>query len=105
MNDWERINVVFKDTRRDFPDVTFEQMVEVLVMLLDMGYVDCYMEVESSPVTELHKEEMLEYYGGGLNEREIEIYPKVPAHYFHVTQKGREEEDKDIYDVYYPSEE
>ena len=104
-NGWEPIHARYEDALRNFADVTFDCFVESLVNLFNMGYVDCYVEEDTDrPINKLTKDELLGHYGGNLSEDEIMSYPNNPVHYFKATQKGIEEEARDIYDAYYPEE-
>ncbi len=101
---WEDIHIIYDLARKRLnPDIKFDEVVEALVKLFDMGYTECRLE-ETIPrqIYHMTTAELLEHYGGRLTEEEINIYPKVIVHAFRATKKGREEEAKDIYDVYYP---
>ena len=101
--DWEPLHILYKETLREFKDVTFTSVIEVLVKLFNSGYIVCTIEQDLiEPVTELDKEKLLKHYGGGLSEKEMNIYPDVVEYYFKATTKGREEAEKDIYNTYYP---
>ena len=101
--DWEPIHVLYKDVIHEFEKVKFITLVEALVKLLYLGYVECrLLEDTTVPVYELTKEQLLEHYGGDLSEDEMDIYPRVAVHEFRATQKGREEEASDLYNIYYP---
>jgi len=101
---WEPVHVLYKDALSEFDGVTFASVIEALVRLFNKGYVECQiLEDSDKPVYKLSKKELLEHYGGDLSEDEINIYPKVAVHEFRATPKGKEEEAKDIYNVYYPA--
>ena len=70
--------------------------------LFDLGYVEAKIEGIGEKETELTKEGLIAHYGGGLSEREIDIYPDVADYYFKATPEVAEEEARDQYDAYYP---
>ena len=100
---WEPVHVLYKE-RKEY-GVTFNSLIEALVNLLDLSYVECYAEEDiDRPVAHLTKDELLEHYGGDLSEEEVDKYPNNVEYYFKATQKGEDEALKDIYDTYYPIE-
>jgi len=105
MAEWEGIQIIYKLARYSFPGVKFADVVEALVKLLDMSYVECQLEEYfSKPIFKITKDEILNHYGGDLTEEDINVYPKEAVYAFRATKKGREEYKKDLYDVYYPEE-
>ena len=103
MAEWEGIHVIYDLARDKFPGVKFSDVVEALVKLINIGYVECRLEeYVSKPIYKITIEEILDHYGGQLSEEDIKVYPKESVYAFRATKKGRDEYDKDIYDVYYP---
>lgn len=101
MNDSEPLHILYKDSLRKFQVIKFDSFIEALAKLFNLGYVEATIEEMGEPEKELTKDILLEHYRGGLSEKEINIYPDVTEYYFKATQKGREEEAKDMYDKYY----
>lgn len=100
MAEWEGIHVIYDLARDEFPGVKFSEVVEALVKLLDMGYVECQLEEYfSKPIFKITKEEILDHYGGELTEEDINIYPKEAVYSFRATKKGREEYENQVYDA------
>ena len=80
---WEGIHVIFDLARDEFPGVTFSEVVEALVKLLNLGYLDCQLEEDvTKPVYRISKQEILDQYGGQLTEEDIKVYPKEPVYSF-----------------------
>jgi len=99
--EWVPIYALYRSLRCE--DVTFDSVIEALVTLFNLGYLDCIMEWdENDRVTELSKDELLEYYGGGLSKQEVRTCPYIPTHFFRATPKGLDECDGDIYGDRYP---
>ena len=97
---WEPVHVMYKENRGE--GYTFVSVIEALVNLFNLGYVECRVENHSyTPVESLTKEGLLEHYGSDLSEKEINIYPNVPVHEFRATPEGREEYKKSAYKKYY----
>ena len=103
MAEWEGIHIIYRLARYVFPEVKFSDVVEALVKLLNMNYVECQLEEYiSKPITQVTKEDILDLYGGYLTEEDIKIYPREPVYAFRATAKGREEYANSTYDIYRP---
>ncbi len=108
MNDWEPLNVLYAETIDNIPEATLAAVVSGLVKLTNTGLLDChFVHYKKIPVRE-HCEpllqEQLEQHCATRTEQELRAHPSERfggEYQFYASLKGREEESKDVYNIYY----
>jgi hypothetical protein len=106
LNGLEPLNVLYTDIMNRFPGATLDMIIVALVKLTKMGLVDCYYYTGKKSSAKQHckalTEEQLRKHCSGRSEEDLRNFPDKTGDYeFQATQKGREEEAKDIYNAYY----
>jgi hypothetical protein len=105
-DDIEPLFILYADTRRDITGVTFDQINKSLIKLIDMGFSEC--KISKKGTWQKYKLTLndLEQRIKGKSEEDIVKHPQYIneyyiEYYFKITDKGRVEEAKEIYDAYY----
>lgn len=98
---------IYVDMTRDFNRVSLDTILQALVRLVEIKFAECYVVTDIDPKhTEKLTLDDLQQRCSGLSEKELREYPMhAPEYEFKITDKGIEEEAKEIYDAYYPEEE
>ncbi len=93
----------FRDVEGPIKGATLEIILQALVKLVEMGFSKAYLvDGERQPVEKLTLADLKQHFAG-MTEEEKSKYPMyVPEYYFEITEKGKEEEAKAVYDAYYP---
>jgi len=108
MNDLEPLNVLYNEAMTRVEGASLTRIIQGLLRLHAMGLVSCYFHDykndQSKPCVTLTAEE-LERHCSGRSEEQLRLHPTAEYHgeyEFEATPMGREEESRDVYDVYYP---
>jgi len=104
VDDIEPLFILYADTIRDIEGTTLDLVLRALVKLVNLGFSRCILEEEGElrPYKKPTFNELKRRFDG-LSEEEKKEYPmNRPEYYFEITEKGRVEEAKEIYDAYYP---
>ena len=106
MEDIEPLFVLYAEARRDIEEATLDLVLEALIKLVDMGFSECIIKKGASwqPCEALTLNDLKQRFEGQTEEEKLEYPMHTNEYYFRITEKGRLEEDKDIYDAYYPQE-
>ena len=93
---------IYADMMRDFENINLDKILHALVRLVELSLSKCYLvENGRKPIEKLTIDDLRQRCVG-LAEEELRKYPLYTGEYeFEITEKGREEEAKDIYNVYY----
>jgi hypothetical protein len=103
VDDIEPLFILYLDMKRDFPEITTDQVLDSLVKLVKMGFSECYYtsstgwekcDALSSKVLRKSPNYVSE------NDKFESIY--LDDYYFQITSTGKNEEAKPEYNVYYP---
>ena len=104
VDDSEPLFILYADTKRDFENTDLDTILKSIIKLVELGYSKCLV----------HKDDKWDVYDNislkdlqdrfaGLSEKEKLEYPiYIDEYYFQITEMGRIEEAKEIYDRYYP---
>lgn len=104
MDDIEPLFILYADTMRDIKGANLELILQALIKLVNMGFSKCIQHKWGKwrPCKDLSIEKLRRRFAG-LSEQKRRKYPEYFCeYYFKITQKGRLEEIKDIYNEYYP---
>ena len=104
MDDIEPLFVLYAEARRYIEEATLDLVLEALIKLVDMGFSECIIERGGSlkPYEALTLNDLKQRFEGQTEEEKLEYPMHTHEYYFKITEKGRLEEAKDIYDAYYP---
>jgi hypothetical protein len=103
VDDIEPLFILYADTMRDIEEANLDLIVQGLAKLIESGYSICKQKkwgkwrlCKDLTVDKLKKRFL------GLSEEKRKKYPiHFSEYYFEITETGKLEEKKDIYDVYY----
>lgn len=95
---------IYVDMTRDLEGVDISLLWFTLGKLLDSGYIKASRVADGrTQVTQLTDKDLKKYIEG-RSEEDLRNYPFGTEYEFTITDMGRNEESKDIYDAYYPEE-
>jgi len=99
----EPLYALYADTNRDIEGATLDLILQALVKLVSMGFSKCLLDEDGElvPYKKLTLDDLRRRFAG-LSEEERKKYPNIPEYFFEITEKGRVEEAKEIYNAYYP---
>jgi hypothetical protein len=99
----EPLYALYADTNRDIEGATLALVLKALLKLVSMGFSKCLLnkDGELKPYKKLTLDDLRRRFAS-LSEEKRRKYPNVPEYFFEITEKGRIEEAKEIYDAYYP---
>jgi len=101
----EPFYVIYRLTMDEIEEATLDSIIAALIKLIDMEFVNCFIDFHGRKPCENLTEEHLKLHCASRADKELREYPfDINWEYeFHVTKKGRAEERKDIYNEYYPA--
>jgi hypothetical protein len=104
VDDIEPLFILYADTIRDVKGATLDTILQALTKLMNLGYTQCTRNEEGTwhPCNNLTFEDLKNRFEGQSEEEKKQYPMHVNEYYFQITDKGREEEAKTIYDAYYP---
>jgi len=104
MDDIEPMFILYADENRD-EGATLDEVLQALVKLVNLGFSKCRLEENNriGRVCQNLTVDDLKRRFAGQPEKEQKEYPDVPEYYFEITEKGRQEEAKEMYEEYYPT--
>lgn len=94
---------LYDDVMREIEGADLEQVLQALMKLVELGLCRCLLDVKNrgwEPVEHLNIEDLRRRCSGHMEEKYLG-YPDVIEYWFEITDKGRKEEARDIYEVYY----
>ncbi len=103
MDDIEPLFVLYRGTIKDIEEVTLDQILEALVKLVNLGFTECKQKKWGKwrPCKNLCVDVLKRRFAGLSEEKKREYPLRVSEYYFDITEKGRLEEKRDVYDIYY----
>ena len=106
VDDIEPLYVLYADTSRDIEGTTLDMVLQALLKLVNMGLSQCLLGVEAKrkPYDKLTLKDLKLRFAGQPEEEQKEFPMHTDEYYFEITERGRVEEAKAIYDVYYPKD-
>ena len=95
---------LYAGTIRDVEGATLDLVLQALIKLVSLGYTQCIRNEEGTwvPCNNVTFEDLKNRFEGQSEEEKKQYPMHVNEYYFQITDKGRAEEAKDIYDAYYP---
>jgi hypothetical protein len=105
-NDSEPLFILYSDAVRNMPNATLEMVLKGLLRLFILGYsrVMIVGDGKTRYLSNLSLDELTKRFLG-QSEKEKREYPThVDEYYFEITEKGRQEESKEVYSSYYPQD-
>ena len=104
VDDIEPLFVLYADTIRDVEGANLELVVQALIKLRDLGYTQCIRNEEGVwySCNDVIFEDLKNRFEGQSEEEKKQYPMHTEEYYFQITDKGRAEEAKDIYNAYYP---
>jgi hypothetical protein len=102
VDDIEPLFILYADTNRDVEGATLELILKALVKLARFGLSQVYIvDTKYKLIPKITFKDLKQRFKD-LPKQEWGKYPEAPEYYFEITEKGRQEEPKPEYDVYYP---
>ena len=105
VNDIEPLFTLYSDTSRDVKGATLNLVLQALIKLINLGYSQCIRNNEEGtwyPCNNVTLGDLKKRFEGQSEEEKKQYPMHVNEYYFQLTDQGRIEEAKDIYDSYYP---
>jgi hypothetical protein len=105
MDDIEPLFILYADTMRNIEGANLELILQALIKLVNIGFSKCIQHKWGKwrPCNDPSIDKLRHRFDG-LSEEKRRKYPEfLCEYYFEITEKGRLEEAKDIYDEYYPN--
>jgi hypothetical protein len=102
MEDIEPLFVLYADINRDVEGTTLDLILKTLVKLVKLGLSRVYIVDTERKLMSKITLNVLKQRFDGLPEQAWGKYPEAPEYYFEITERGRQEESKPKYEVYYP---
>ncbi len=105
-NDIEPLFILYADTKRDIDGTTLDLVLKALLKLVDLGFSECIIHdgEKWKSYRHLTLPDLKKRFEGQTEEEQVEYPMHTDEYYFKITEKGRKEEAKEIYDSYYPSQ-
>jgi len=104
VDDTEPLFILYSDTKRDIEGTTLNQILHALIKLTHKGFSVCiikkgekWQQCKKLTLTDLKRR-----FKGQSEEEKTEYPMYVNEYYFKITEKGKLEESKEIYNTYYP---
>jgi len=104
-DDIEPLLVLYNDITKDMPGITINQISNSLNRLLNMGFSKCYFVTKGKwSVCKTNNSRDIEAHIRSYTHEENVNYQSIiiDDYYFEITQEGKIEAAKTIYDAYYP---
>jgi hypothetical protein len=109
-NDSEPLFILYADTIRNYEGATLDLVLESLIKLINLGFSECLIKEEEDEkgkwqiCSKLTIEDLMKRFEGQSEGEKIKYPSHTNEYYFQITDKGRKEEAKKIYDPYYPKD-
>jgi hypothetical protein len=106
-NESEPLFILYADTIRDYKGATLDIVLESLIKLNTLGYSECIIKEEEDEkgkwriCNNLTIGDLKKRFKGQSEEEKVNYPSHTNEYYFQITDKGRKEEAKKIYDTYY----
>lgn len=107
-DDIEPLHILYADSQRELPNVESGSFIVALQELYRLGlmkpYFFDYERHKYKPLKEVTQESLQKHFSR-RSEDKLRQYPDESfggEYFFEITEKGREEEAKEIYSEYYP---
>jgi hypothetical protein len=103
VDDSEPLFILYADTKRDIKGTTLDIILTALIRLIYLGFSDCLQEKEGKwQICEnITLNDLKKRFEGQSDDEQLKYPIHINEYYFKITQKGEEEENRDIYDSYY----
>ncbi len=106
-NEMEPLHALYADSTKEIEGVTVEGVIDGLLHLCQLGLARPYFYSETTgkyePLAKLAREELLKHCAGRTG-KELGRWPDEAfkgEYFFEITEKGREEEAREVYSEYY----
>jgi len=105
--DSEPLFILVSDTMRDCKEATIELILSSLLRLIELGFSECIRKEGEDeqgswkPCNTLTIKDLTKRFEGQSETEKLKYPSHTNEYYFRITEAGRKEERKSIYDSYY----